>query len=466
MGLTALTAVTVSLLVGLMLGGQPAEGPPVLTLADAVSRALAASPPTVTAAEDVRRAQLQIAVARSAFSPKVIPAAFGSFGTTDVSNQSYGLAFSQRLTTGTEVRVNTGATTAQNQLGRYYSTDTTFLITQPLVRGFGHDVATAGLRAAQARVDVTLARRTAAERQVAIQVATAYYRILSSSQLGEEAERSVLRARTILEASRAKLRVGMVSQLDVFRAEQLLAEAEGSALDAAGAIEDARDELRVLLNLPADYAFAIQATMPPIPGTADEAASTAQATRSRPELVAARAAVADAERSLRVTANRLLPQVDLNVGVTRREVANSLSSSFGLDRYKFVTFAGVSYPLDHTEESAARENAAIELARQHRDLDSLERSIVQETRRAVRAQERLRRQVALAEAAADAAAREVEMAQVRFEHGLSNNLDVVTAESHLLNARARHFSMRAELAVSALQLRAATGTLDPRTDVR
>jgi outer membrane protein TolC len=457
---------TAVFLAGMLVGGQSSPSPPVLTLGEAVSKALAASQLTLSAAEDVHRAELQLGVARSAFAPKFVPTAFGSFGTTDVANQSYGLAFSQRLPFGTEVKGNAGATTAQNQLGRYYSTDSTFLITQPLIRGFGTSMSSADVYGARARLEMAEGRRTAVERQVAIQVATSYYRIVTSSHLGEESRRSVDRARTLLDASKAKLQIGRVSQLDVFRAEQLLAEAEGQALDAAGAIEDSRDELRVMLNLSPDFAFAVQAGLPAIPATVDESVLTALALKQRPELAGARTALQQAELSQRVAANRLLPQVDLNVGLTRREIADTLSSSFGLNRFKFVTFAGVSYPLNRTEESAAQENAAIEIIRQRRELEMLERAITQEARRALRAQERLRRQVMLAERAVDAATREVELSEVRFQHGLSNNLDVVTAESHLLNARARHFGMRAELAISALQLSAATGTLDPRTDVR
>ena len=64
------------------------------------------------------------------------------------------------------------------------------------------------------------------------------------------------------------------------------------------------------------------------------------------------------------------------------------------------------------------------------------------------------------------AEREVELASLRFRRGLSNNLDVVNAQSALLNATNRRLAVLAELAVARLTLLATLGTLDVRRDVR
>ena len=63
------------------------------------------------------------------------------------------------------------------------------------------------------------------------------------------------------------------------------------------------------------------------------------------------------------------------------------------------------------------------------------------------------------------ARKEVEIAQLRYERGLSNNLDVVTAEGHLLAAEARRVQTLADAAVARLRFRAMLGTFNPRTDV-
>ena len=69
----------------------------------------------------------------------------------------------------------------------------------------------------------------------------------------------------------------------------------------------------------------------------------------------------------------------------------------------------------------------------------------------------------MAETTIAIARKEVEVAQLRYERGLSNNLDVVTAEGNLLAAESRRIQALADSAVAALSLNATLGTLNPRS---
>jgi outer membrane protein TolC len=75
------------------------------------------------------------------------------------------------------------------------------------------------------------------------------------------------------------------------------------------------------------------------------------------------------------------------------------------------------------------------------------------------------RNLSAAETSVDIGQKEVEVAQLRYARGLSNNLDVVTAEGSLLSAEARRISALADAATARLGLRAVLGLLDPRVDV-
>lgn len=57
------------------------------------------------------------------------------------------------------------------------------------------------------------------------------------------------------------------------------------------------------------------------------------------------------------------------------------------------------------------------------------------------------------------------MARLRYERGLSNNLDVITAETGLLAAETRRIQALADAALAALRLRAVVGIFDPRSDI-
>jgi outer membrane protein TolC len=199
------------------------------------------------------------------------------------------------------------------------------------------------------------------------------------------------------------------------------------------------------------------------PVTMEEAIATAF--EKRQDLQSVIAAAADADRATAFARNQLLPQVDVNLGLTRRETANSLPSSFGLDRFQFATFFTISMPVDRTPQLVDYQNALIDRDRRRREIDTMRKRIADDVRRAIRQRDRVLRTLAASESSVEIGRREVEVAQLRYERGLSNNLDVVTAETNLSSVESRRISALAESAVARLGLRAITGVLDPRKDV-
>jgi outer membrane protein TolC len=167
---------------------------------------------------------------------------------------------------------------------------------------------------------------------------------------------------------------------------------------------------------------------------------------------------------LHAAADQGRPQLDVTLQATRNQVANSLRSAFGAQGFEVSTFAGVSIPFDRAPSTAARHAAAIELDRRRRQLADLRLRIAQEVRTAHRNQARLKITVEQADLAVGFAEQELELAALRYQRGLSNNLDVVAAESSLLGARARRFASIVDLALARLRLRAAIGLLDVTAD--
>jgi outer membrane protein TolC len=176
-------------------------------------------------------------------------------------------------------------------------------------------------------------------------------------------------------------------------------------------------------------------------------------------------ASADADRQVRYTRNQLLPQVDVNLALTRRETSTSFARSFGLDGYQFATFFTIAMPVDRTAQIVDYQYSLIDRDRRRREIDTLERQISDDVRRALRERDRLLRAVLAAETSVEISRREVDVAQLRYERGLSNNLDVVTAESGLLAAESRRIQALADAVVSRVRLRALLGVLNPRTDI-
>jgi outer membrane protein TolC len=455
--------------------GMPAyaQSPPALSLTDAVSEALVRNERIVDQADGIAQADLGLRLARNTFKPKVTPNIFGSLGRSDISSQTYRVDVSQKLTTGTELRLSTGTASSiipgENAFAGdvlFYNADTTLSVSQPLLRGFGRSVARRSLTAAELRKEDAARLQSMSEQQVAVDVAAAYYRVVSQQALVDVARQSLTRARRLRDASEAKLDAGLVSQLDALRSQQLVSQSEMQLFDAQSAVEDARDQLTFLMGRRTTDPFTVDTVVPrPSADPVDVPTATAIALANRLDLKSRIAARDDADNQIRFSRNQLLPQVDVNFQLTRRETAPSFKESFALDGYKFVTFFTVAMPVDRTAQQVEHQSALIDRDRRRRETETLERQIADNVKQVVRERNRLIRGLAAAENNVELSRREVEVAQLRYENGLSNNLDVVTAEAGLLQAESRRIQALADSAMAGLRLRAVLGVFNPRTDM-
>lgn len=445
-----------------------------ITLQTAVEEALARNQRLLDQHDSITQGDLGLRLARNEFRPKVTPNILGSFGQTNVSSQSYRVDVSQKLVTGTELRVSTGTvssqipgepTLSQGDI-HFYNADTTLTVSQPLLRGLGRTVTRRALTSAEVRREDADIEQALTEQQVSIDVATAYYRVVSQKAFVNVARQSLERSRQLREASEAKLDAGLVSQLDVLRAQQLVAQAESQLFDAQAAVDDARDQLLFLMGRKSDGLLEVEGEIPRTTvESIDADRAVALALSSRLDLKSRTAARADADRQAQFARNQLLPQVDVNLALTRRETSSTLARSFGLDGYQFATFFTIAMPVDRTTQQIDYQNAILDRNRRAREIETLERQIADDVRRAIRDRDRLLRSLTAAETSVTIAKGEVEVAELRYERGLSNNLDVVNAEADLLGAESRRIQALADAAVTRLRLRATLGVFDPRRDV-
>lgn len=448
------------------------DGREVVTLGQAVAHALEHNNRMVDDRDSVEQATLGVRLAKDMFDLKVVPNIIGSFGQTNVSNQSYRLDVLRRFSAGTELRATAGASTSQIPSAiegqgdiNFYNADTTLSLNQPLLRGFGPTVNRRGQTSAELNLIDTQRRVARNQQLLAVEVATAYYGVVAQQALLLVSQQSLDRSRRLLAASEAKLEAGLVSQLDALRARQLVSSAELQLYGSESAMQDAYDQLRTVMGRDSDAPFDVVRTIPEPAETLTAEAAVALALQMRTDLQSAIDFVADGERALAYSRNQLLPQFDANLALTRRETSPSFTGSFGLNHFQVATFFTISMPVDRTPQLIAYQNTLIERDRRQRSIQTLRRMISDDVKRAVRSRDRLQRELAAAVVAVDLAKKEVEVAQERYERGLSNNLDVVTAEGNLLSTESRQIAAKAELAVAGLRLRAIVGVLDPRKDV-
>jgi outer membrane protein TolC len=347
------------------------------------------------------------------------------------------------------------------------STDLRLLLSQPLLRGAGPNATYFDLT--NAKRAVTAQERTfeLARQRLAVLVASAFYTVIAQRQLFEVADQSLQRTESLLDASDARLKVGMASKLDVFRAELQAAQAREGMIRTTAALETALERFRGILALPPDNPVEPEGVVLAPPEEEEEEPVemlVRQALENRLELKEARDRVSDARRASSLARQDLLPQVDLNLGVTQLGFGRTFGGAFGMRDRQIEFFISASYPFRQTTQKANRAVTEISVQVSERAVTQLVLEIEREVHLAARDLDRIRQSVVVQLQSVGVAGQQRRLAVLRYQRGLASNFDVVDAESNYVVARSALVSLLTSYAVARLELRRATGTLSVDTE--
>ena len=446
---------------------QSAAAPAVpLTLREAVQEALQRGQAVLLATDRVELAEGQVRVAESRFGLQISPSLGTGAEPTGLLQQSAAVTVTRKLPSGAElmaradsIRYQTGSTQARDA-------GYTLAISQPLLRGAG--------RAARAELDD--ARWIAASsqrgrddvRQETIQqVAQAYFAIVRQERLLAVSAKALERARGLLAASEARAKVGLVTQLDVLRAEIGVSQAESAMTLQQQAVQDAADVLKVLVGRPVAAPIAVTgaeidrlSALPLSPdGTRDPEALVRLALSSRAAVADAAAQVDRAAHAERIASWNLLPQLDVTASYTRRGLGGADSDALHRLWGGWRLAVTSSYSMDRTVAETQAASAAVSSRAATRNALEIERRVEADVLQAHRAWQRAEAGVRIQEKAASLAEKQRQLAQLRYDRGLAGNFDVVDAEASLLQAQSSLIAAQIDRALATIAVRRATGTL-------
>ena len=437
---------------------------PALTLRDAIAEALRASP-LLHAPDDERTlAQIRERQATARFGVKLNPQFQTGTDALGLMSRSIGVGVSKQLLSGGTVRFQADSIQFGEGTTEFRDAGYTVGISQPLFRGW-KSVATAEVVQARRNIRAADTTRLDARQRLIVSVAETYFDVIKAQRLAAVAEQGLERARLLKVASEARSKVGLATELDVLRADLLAAQAEATVVMQREALETAQDALKTIIGRDADTALDVPSIDPaPIEPPPTEAvdAAIAVALTTRPDVREARDRISDARRQENVARWNLLPPVNLDIGYTRRGLGPG-ASFYGdmLNGWRFGFSS--SYGLDRSDETAGAATAAVAVRAAEREARDVERKAADEIRRAYRARERTAATLMIQARAVDLAARQLRLAQLRYERGVAGNFDVVDAESNLLAAEAARISAEIDQSLAALHLRRVIGVLDPES---
>ncbi|MDP2690366.1 MAG: TolC family protein [Deltaproteobacteria bacterium] len=325
-------------------------------------------------------------------------------------------------------------------------------VTQPLFEG-GKNLS--GRRQAELVADRSRIGLNAAKEGIVRQTARAYYGVLKAESDIEIKDAALKRALERRKVAEARFRVGEVTKSAVLRAEAEVAGAEAEATRAGAVLRDSMNILKRLTGAEGELELIRPEPLKPVEASPEELIARSLDSRRdyRQSLIDEKVA----GEGISSVKGEFLPSLNLEGNYNWR--SQNPSTTFLLENSASAALV-LSYPIFEGGLRRAELSEARSRLREsgHRRL-SLKRDIgvqVMEAYNDMAALDSLiesfRRQVAFAE-------EDYRMVFEQFKHGIATTVDVIDADTNLIEAQSSLASSVYDREVSIIELRYAVGTL-------
>ena len=309
-------------------------------------------------------------------------------------------------------------------------------------------------QAGKAGVRVAELSEALAREEVASRTGLSYLEALRADRAVVAAQANVELAQALLQLARDQRNAGVATGVDVIRAQTRLAEQQTGLAQAQTDSEQARLNLQRLIGLPLGSAMTLTDPLrfvdDPLPSV-DTA--VAQAAHDRREIQVAEEENRVTQLELQSARAEHLPSLEVvgdygSSGIT--------PGSFDLPTRRVAVQLNV--PIFNGGLTQGRVTAAASRQRQSElSLANIRGQVEEDVRLALTTLRTAAVQVRAADESVTLAQRELEMARDRFRAGVADNLEVITAQTSLANARVSQVTALAQHNAARLNLAAALG---------
>ncbi|GIV05158.1 MAG: transporter [Fimbriimonadales bacterium] len=282
------------------------------------------------------------------------------------------------------------------------------------------------VRAASVFVSISELEYERTRNDTILQVTQAYQGVARADEFVRVAEEALKNAQERLRLIRAQVDAGVAAQFDLLRAETAVAQAEQALLNARNQRELAVAALNNLLgrDLNTPVQVVKPTTLPPLQ-EAELDALTQQAYQNRPEILAAERGVELARVNIQNARRGALPSIVL----TGQADFNLNTSPFNPRRESYTGTIVLSAPIWDSGITRAREAQArddLEIAQLR--LQQAKEGVALEVRQAYLNLQDAQKRLAVAQKGLEQATEALRLARVRFEAGVSPQLEISDAE--------------------------------------
>lgn len=425
----------------------------VLSLEDAVARAVGQSEEVRLARAAVDLADAQVTAARSAALPQL--------DATVAYTRTFESAFAGGgITIPDSLRFNPDPTAPIEERVRYLEENSDRAALGALGGLFGNlpfgrpNAYTAALNGTQVlysggRVGAALAIARAfgesarftyqeAVAEIELQVRSAYYRAALARELESIAQAALDQAESFLGQQRLRFDAGTASELEVLRADVSTENLRPQLIEARNAAELATLDLKRLIDIPLTQPVRLTtALVAPAPGDALPREAEVAAVTRRAAIESAERLVSIREQQVRIARGSFLPQIGLS-GTYGGQLFPEQPLSIGGETWRRDVSAtiGVQIPIfSGFRRQAELAEARVGVTQARLQVAQLREAVQLETEQARGERERALASIAARQRTVEQAQRVHDLTVLRYESGLATQLEVSEARLALLQAR-------------------------------
>jgi outer membrane protein TolC len=265
-----------------------------------------------------------------------------------------------------------------------------------------------------------------------------YIQALAASARAESARAQEATGRALYNQAVDLKQGGLIAGIDVLRAEvQLNTESQRSTA-SANDFEKAKLQLARVIGLPLGQNFTLDPKLPELPDpdmTLEQAVERAYT--NRPDYQAALERIRSAEAARRAVVGEALPSVKVNADY------GTIGLSPGDAQSTFTVIGAVNVPIFQGGRTRGRLlEADADIRRRHAEADDLKGSIYYDVRTAFLDLQATRQELLVATKARDLAAQQLTQSRDRFAAGVASNIEVVQAQEAVAMADEQYIAAR------------------------
>ena len=352
-----------------------------------------------------------------------------------------------------------------NQFTDNIATTASLTLRQPLLRGAGTAANLAQVRIA--RNNVLVSEWALKSRIIDIITTTTF--VYNELHLAHEnlrvAERSRELASRLFSDNEARVKIGVMSPLDVTEARAEVAAREEGVILAERTVLDNENLLKQLVTNDIERLLDVRVEIAPPPSPAfraDVPAGIREALALRPDY---RQSILDLERrhiTLAFTKNAVLPRFDLTGSLALLGFENDFGSSFNhvgsRDQTAWTVGAIISIPIPNRDARGAANAARLECAKALVALQELEQKIVVDVDNASGQIITSRQRIVSTAEASRLAEQSLDAGQERLKAGTGTTFEVLGLQKKLIEAEAAQLRARADYNKAVSEYQRQTGT--------